>query len=321
MAIRTRRAFLGEAVFTGLAGSIVSGSSSVLAANPSRPRKMTIDLVFYAIGVKTQQVEAADLAHRHGFESVYANGRHLAKLSDQALEDLLGDMKQKGITWGTAGAPVEFRKDDAAFRADMKGLPAFAKTLQRAGVTRVGTWLIWGDDQMTYLQQMKTFGSRLREIAKVLNDHGLRFGLEYVGTKTKWSSARHPWVHTMAETRELISQINVPHTGLILDSWHWYHAGETVEDILALKNSDVVAVDLNDAPKGISKDQMVDNTRELPCATGVIPVGDFLNALNQIGYDGPVRAEPFNKPLNKLPTEEALKATAQAMKKAFALIK
>ena len=64
----------------------------------------------------------------------------------------------------------------------------------------------------------------------------------------------------------------------------------------------------------------MDNARELPLATGVIPVADFLEALVAIGYDGPVRAEPFNKALNALPREESVAATAASMKKAFALL-
>ena len=43
--------------------------------------------------------------------------------------------------------------------------------------------------------------------------------------------------------------------------------------------------------------------------------------LNRLGYDGPVRAEPFNADLRKMPDEEAVAATARAMKKAFALIR
>ena len=53
----------------------------------------------------------------------------------------------------------------------------------------------------------------------------------------------------------------------------------------------------------------------------VIDLAAFLNALNKLGYDGPVRAEPFNQALRELPKEEAVAATAQAMKKAFALIR
>ena len=98
------------------------------------------------------------------------------------------------------------------------------------------------------------------------------------------------------------------------------HAGDTADDLKALKANEVIAVDLNDAPAGIPKDQQVDGRRELPAATGVIDVGAFLSALNEIGYDGPVRAEPFNQAVNRMTKDEACAAASAALKKAFARI-
>jgi sugar phosphate isomerase/epimerase len=90
--------------------------------------------------------------------------------------------------------------------------------------------------------------------------------------------------------------------------------------VLSLKGEEVISADISDAPAGIPIDQQVDQRRELPCATGVINLAGFLNALNKIGFDGPVRAEPFSDALKKMPREEAVAATSRAMKKAFALI-
>ena len=56
-----------------------------------------------------------------------------------------------------------------------------------------------------------------------------------------------------------------------------------------------MACDLNDAPAGIPIDEQKDNTRDLPCATGVIDLKAFLGALVKIGYDGP-RAPSPSKP-------------------------
>ena len=107
-------------------------------------------------------------------------------------------------------------------------------------------------------------------------------------------------------------------------AWCWIAgiggAREYVADLLTLKGSEVIAVDLNDAPSGVPKDQQPDGRRELPCATGVINVGTFLNALVRIGYDGPVRAEPFNQVVNKMAKDDACATAASALKKAFALI-
>ena len=52
----------------------------------------------------------------------------------------------------------------------------------------MGTWISPGHNHLTYLANFNQHAARLREVAKVLGDHGVRLGLEYVGPKTSWSS-------------------------------------------------------------------------------------------------------------------------------------
>ena len=313
-----RREFLRRTALGSLAaGGLVSNLSQAVEG---KKRKMTMDLVCGAIGVSANQREAIDLAARHGFESVGADGGYLASLGDDQMTELKALMKSKGLVFGAAGMPVEFRQDQAKFEDGLQALPRFAAGLQRAGVDRASTWLSPCDGRMTYVQNFRQHAVRLKAVAKVLKDHNVRLGLEYVGPKTSWASRRYPFIHTMGEMKDLIAEINTGNVGFLLDSWHWWHAGDSAADILSLKAADVVAVDLNDAPAGIPKVQQVDNRRELPAATGVIEVGAFLNALNDIGYDGPVRCEPFNQAVNKMTKDEACAAAASALKKAFALI-
>jgi len=290
------------------------------AAEPSARRRMTIDLICGNLGVKATQREAIDLARRHGFESVFPDAAELARLTDSEVATLRADLEAAGLVFGAGFLGVDFRKDDETFARGLGDLPAYARALQRAGVRRTGTWLPPSSDALPYVQHFKQTARRLREVARVLADHGLRLGLEYVGPKTAWAARRYPFLHTLAETRELIAEIGATNVGLVLDSWHWYHAGDSAADIQGLRNEDVVAVDLNDAPADVPKDQQRDNARELPMATGVIDAAAFMKALVAIGYDGPVRAEPFNEAVRKMPREEAVAATAAAMKKAFALL-
>lgn len=312
----TRREFMFQ---TSTATIAIGTGLAARGAEPAK-RKMTIDLVCGAIGVSANQVWAIELAARHGFESVGVDAGYLASLSAEQLTDLKASVKAKGLVFGAAGLPVDFRGDESRFLESLKNLPPIAAGLERAGLDRISTWLTPCDGTLTYLQNFHQHATRLREVAKVLKDHNVRFGLEYVGPKTAWSSRRYPFIHTMAEMKELIAEINTGNLGFQLDSWHWWNAGETAADILTLKGSDVIAVDLNDAPAGIPKDQQVDNHRELPCATGVIDLASFLNALNQIGYDGPIRAEPFNQAVNKMSKDDACAAAAASLKKAFALV-
>ena len=134
----SRRDFLRVAGATSLSGlaQIASG-----AASGNSKRAMTMDLVCGNLGVKADLPTAIALAHAHGFESVAPDAGYLGRLSDGQLTDLLGELKTKGLTWGAAGLPVDFRGDDTSFRAGMIELPAFASALKRAGASRVGTWL------------------------------------------------------------------------------------------------------------------------------------------------------------------------------------
>ncbi len=118
--------------------------------------------------------------------------------------------------------------------------------------------------------------------------------------------------------KELQVAIGTDNLGFQLDSFHWFNAEETAEDIETLRGRDILTVDLNDAPP-VPLDDQHDGQRELPAATGVIPVARFLGALLQIGYDGPIQAEPFNKAVAAMPIDQACAATAAAIKKAFAV--
>lgn len=311
-----RRSFIKSAC----AALFTSSLGNLVCASLGRERVMKLDLSCGRIGVKANQKQAIDYAQKYGFEAVVPDAGYLGRLSENELSKLKSEMQSKNLVFSAAGMPVDFRKDESKFKEGLKSLPNSAAALQRAGVTRIGTWLMPTHAELTYNANFKQHTRRLKQISRILSDHGLRFGLEYVGPKTLWSSQKFPFIHTMPETKELISAVDVKGVGLILDSWHWYTAHETKADLLTLSNAEIVAVDLNDAPAGLEVDEQIDQKRELPMATGVIDLSTFLNTLNSIGYDGPVRAEPFNAALRKLPADQAVSATAIAMKKAFALI-
>jgi len=283
--------------------------------------KMTIHLSPGSIGVKADQRQALAYAAQYGYEAIDANAGFLSGLDQSQLAGLLGEMKAKGIAWGTAGLSVDFRTTEDNFIRTLGAFPAQCAALQRAGATRVCTWISPASDELPYLANLRVHARRLRECARIAGDHGCRVGLEYVGPKTSWTARRFPFVHSMRHMKELIAEIGVGHVGFVLDSWHWYTANETVADLKTLKSWDIVSVDLNDAPTGRARDEQKDSERALPMETGVIDLAAFLNTLNELGCDAPVRCEPFSARLRALPPEQALSETITAMKKAFDLIR
>jgi len=313
----TRRQFLAASAATGIALSTV-GKLVAAAAVPER--KFYAILSLGRLGFHATFPESVDLAAKHGFEGLDPDAGYLASLDHDALRRLFEDLQKRNLKFGAAGLPIEFRKDSETFNSDLKKLPATAAVLQRAGIPRVSTWIMPCSDDLTYLQNFRQHAERLSLCAKVLADHGQKLGLEYVSPRTLWRSQKHPFIHTMSEMKELLAAIGTANLGIQLDSWHWFNAQETQQDLLTLRGQDVITVDLNDAPTGLTLDQFRDDHRELPAATGVIPVKPFLDALLQIGYDGPIQAEPFNAALRALRLDQACAAASAAMKKAFSLI-
>jgi len=273
-----------------------------------------------AIGVKADQQETITLATKYGFSAVEPFPEFLAGLDDAGRGPLVAELKSKGLGWGAAGLPVDFRGDDNRFDQDLANLPRLAAALQGCGVTRVGTWISPGHNTLDYAANFERHRQRLAKVAQILKANGLRLGLEYVGTPSARVRSAHPFIYNLSGTRALIAAIGTGNVGLVLDSWHWWTAGDTEAALLELRSQDVVSVDLNDAPTGRTLDQQQDGQRELPAATGVIPVAKFLGALQQIGCDAPIRAEPFNKELNALENDEACVATITALRKAMAMM-
>ena len=314
----SRRAFLARTSVAVAAASLAPFAGRVFAAAQSV--RMPLCLSPGAIGVKADQRETIRLAARHGFTAVEPFPQFLAALGDVARDELLADLKTKGLSWGAAGLPVDIRADDTRFEQGLADLPRLAAALQRCGVTRVGTWISPGHNTLDYAANFERHRGRLARVAQILKRHGLRLGLEYVGTPSARARSAHPFIYSLSGARGLIEAVGTGNVGLVLDSWHWWTAGDTEAALAALRNEDVVAVDLNDAPTGLTLDQQQDGQRELPAATGVIPVARFLDALRQIRCEAPIRAEPFNRKLNALENDEACAATIAALRKAMAMI-
>ena len=309
MAKNNRREF----VYRGLAVAAAAAIGNAQAAT----RKFTIAFVPGSIGIKADQGRSIELAAKYGFESVQPFG---PQLLNEGVGRYVEALQSNNLKWAAARLSVSLRGDEDTYSSALAKLPQEAKALKQAGVTRVGTAISSSSDTLNYLENFKLTSRRLREAASVLDDHGLRLGLEYLGTKRLWTARRHAFVHSMKECQQLIAEAGKSNVGLVIDSWHWWTARDTIDDIMKLSNSEIVSADLNDAPRGIERELQYDNQRELPATTGMIDAKAFLGAFVKIGYDGPIRAEPFNKRLDDMDDEQASETTATAMKKAFALV-
>jgi len=113
----------------------------------------------------------------------------------------------------------------------------------------------------------------------------------------------------MDQLLEMIDEIGRPNVGLLVDSFHWFTAGHTVEELVRVPKERVVHVHINDAPDR-PRDEQIDMERLLP-GEGVIDLAGFLGALRQIGYEDYMGVETFSAELKALtPLAAARRAKA-----------
>jgi len=151
-----------------------------------------------------------------------------------------------------------------------------------------------------------------------LAEQGFRLGLEYVSPRTRRADQPHPFLHSLAGLLELLDTLAASEIGVLLDSFHWYCAQESASAIRSLGDR-LVAVHVNDALSGRIIDEQLATERDLPGSTGVIPLREFMEALQGAGYKGPVVAEPMNAALNRLSPDEKLRSVRRAMGNCLAL--
>jgi sugar phosphate isomerase/epimerase len=173
-----------------------------------------------------------------------------------------------------------------------------------------------GINDRTYEEQFVYDVERLRPVARILADAGCRIGIEFIGPKTLRNQFTHEYIYTLPQTMEFAGVVGTGNIGLLLDVWHLYTSHGSLADLEGLTADDIVAVHVNDAPAGIPVDEQMDLVRALPLETGVLDIVGFMQALQRLGYDGPVMPEPFSQRIDLLAASDpraAARETAASM--------
>ena len=256
------------------------------------------------------------LAVKYGYEGIaFDVKKESASLSPEELSALLS---KNGLKSGGFSLPLEFRKDEDTYNTDLKALRGFCEFAEKTGTTRCTTWLMPCSDTLNYDANFLLHRDRLGRAAKILEDHGIFLGLEFVGPPSIRKGKAHEFIHDLDGLNELLDSMGASNVGYLLDVFHWDLAGQAFEDFKKIPSAELVVVaHINDAPRGRSREEQIDQERELPGATGVLRLSEFFQGLRDLKYQGPVFVEPFNKALMAMDFEEAVKTAKAAMDKAW----
>lgn len=211
--------------------------------------------------------------------------------------------------------PVDFRRDEATFQAGLAKLEEQASFAAAIGCPRMFTYILSSSD--TPKDQLRpVYHQRFTESAKILAKHNVRLGLEFLGPLHIRKAKPYEFIWRMNDMLAFAKECG-PNVGLLLDSWHWHHAGATTADIVAAGRDRIVHVHFNDSPD-LPPEQIRDNQRLLP-GEGVINLVGFLQALKQIGYNDALSVEVFgrmDKETPEIAARKGLEASNAVFRKA-----
>ncbi|SCX89134.1 Sugar phosphate isomerase/epimerase [Paenibacillus polysaccharolyticus] len=251
-------------------------------------------------------------AARYGFGAVDLNP--LSFLQTYGIGQAQHLLESNQVIIGSADFPVEWRSDDEQFREGLPNLVAMAEASATLNVDKCCTYILPSTDQPA-ATFMAAATKRLRLCADILDAYGIRLGLEFVGChhlRTQW---KNPFLWRVEDTLDWIDTIHAPNVGLLVDSYHWHTDGMEMNELLKLKQEQVVHVHINDA-YDLPIEELKDGERLYP-GEGIINLTGFLKNLQAIGYTDVVAQEVL-APASELGVETRFAKSKAGFDRVFA---
>jgi len=145
----------------------------------------------------------------------------------------------------------------------------------------------------------------LRALARRAADRGTRVAIEPMPFSA---------IATLPLGAEIVAATGHPAAGLVVDAWHVFRAGTSLDDLTATLAPEMIfGVELDDAaPQAIGTlfEDTVD--RRLLCGEGSFDLPGLVEALRTLGFDGPWGVEILSIDYRALPPRQALKLAAES---------
>jgi 4-hydroxyphenylpyruvate dioxygenase len=143
---------------------------------------------------------------------------------------------------------------------------------------------------------LKGIAANLREIAALAREYEVNIGLEPMG--------HAELVNTIGKARAVLDLADAgPGVGIVLDSFHFFRAGEQLGNLASLARDQIIAVQINDAI-ALPLKQLFGNLHRTYPGAGIFDVSGFCEAVLNCGYDGPFTVEMLNPEIWSRPAEE-----------------
>lgn len=145
----------------------------------------------------------------------------------------------------------------------------------------------------------------LHELAVQAVEHGTRLALETMPFSI---------ISTVPMGAELVASCGHPAVGLLIDAWHVFRAGTSLDELrAALTPGMVFGVELDDAAPAVVGSLFKDTVdHRLLCGEGTFDLDGLVAVLRDLDFDGPWGVEILSETFRALPVRDALDLAAKS---------
>ena len=179
---------------------------------------------------------------------------------------------------------ITFRDPDtyAAIKAECEELSSIAAQIECPWIVVVPGKL--PEHEATFDEIIDESVKVLNELAEIAARHNRALAFEFLG-QSDCS------VQTLDLADEIVRRTNRENVGMVIDSFHFYAGGSTIEMIEAITPERLAIFHINDA-EDLPRDQLTDAKRLFP-GLGILPLKEIISAFRRIGYDQVASVEIF----------------------------
>jgi len=127
-----------------------------------------------------------------------------------------------------------------------------------------------------------------RELLEIGHEIGVKPAMEFLGFVED--------INTIEDALQIITAAGHPDGTIVLDPFHIFRGGGSLESITQLGASQIAICHFNDAPAQPPREEQADRDRVYP-GDGAVDLPRMITLLKQIGYDGWLSLELFNEEL------------------------
>jgi sugar phosphate isomerase/epimerase len=197
--------------------------------------------------------------------------------------------------------PAEVRRGEETYRSTMVKVRPACEFARSVGC-RVATLGVPPSSEKPRAEQAKLYRERLKPCCEVLDEFGIRLALECITPLHLRRAFPYEFIMRNEEMLEFGLSFS-PDCGLIVDSWHWHHAGGDRDWLRGIPKDRILDVHISDCP-ALPPEDIRDNERVLP-GEGVVNFELFFEMLSETEYERPLTVEIFSRELNQLDSAEA----------------